>query len=55
MRGNWDFIDMIKEGVACLPDDHEVLAFYREVKLVSEINSTKNKQSPKTGSKAQSR
>ena len=47
MRGNWDFIDMIKEGVACLADDYEVRVFCREVKLVSEINSTEKKQSPK--------
>ena len=47
MGGNWDFINMIKEGVACLDDDHEVLVFYREVKLVSEIKSTEKKKSPK--------
>jgi len=47
MRGNWDFIDMIKEGAACLADDHDVTLFRREVELVSEINSTEKKQSLK--------
>ena len=43
---------MIKEGVACLADDHKVLVFYREVKLVSEINSTEKKRRPKRKKRA---